>query len=86
MDVRSTKSADLIGHIKFLPEGQLDGCSVTRLFLSLRRVWLARLMHAPPDPLAGEDGAVLIAGRGAMVKEALHIQMRKQGGTILTNL
>ena len=36
-------SADLIGHIKFLPWGQLDGCSVTRPFLSLGRVWLARL-------------------------------------------
>ena len=41
--MRSTKSADLIGHIKFLPWGQLDGCSVTRPFLSLQRVWLARL-------------------------------------------
>ena len=26
----STKSVDLIGHITFLPWGQLDGCSVTR--------------------------------------------------------
>ena len=37
------KSADLIGDIKFLSWGQLDGRSVTRPFLSLRRVWLARL-------------------------------------------
>ena len=37
------KSADLIDHIKFLPWEQLDGCRVTRPFLSLRRVWLARL-------------------------------------------
>ena len=28
------KSADLIGHIKLLLWRQLDGCSVTRLFLS----------------------------------------------------
>ena len=41
--MQSTKSTDLIGHIKFLPWGQLDGCSVTRPFLSLRRMWLARL-------------------------------------------
>ena len=27
-----------IGHTKFLPWGQLDGCSVTRPFLSLQRV------------------------------------------------
>ena len=42
--MRSTKSADLIGHSKILSWGQLDGCSVTRPFLSLRRVWLARLV------------------------------------------
>ena len=42
-DASYEKSADLIGHIKFLPWGQLDGCSVTRPFFSLRRVWLARL-------------------------------------------
>ena len=30
--MRSTKSADLIGHIKFLPWGQLNGCSMTRPF------------------------------------------------------
>ena len=41
--MRSTKSMDLIGHSKILLWGQLDGCSVTRPFLSLRRVWLARL-------------------------------------------
>ena len=40
----STKSANLIGHIKFLLWKQLDGCSVTRPFLSLERVWLARLI------------------------------------------
>ena len=34
---------DLIGHIQFLPWRQLDDCSMTRPFLSLRRVWLARL-------------------------------------------
>ena len=34
----STKSADLIGHIKFLPWGQLNGCSVTRPFLSAKGV------------------------------------------------
>ena len=32
--MRSTKSVDLIGHIEFLLWGQLDGCSVTRPFLS----------------------------------------------------
>ena len=32
--MRSTKSADLIGHDKFLSWRQLDGCSVTRPFLS----------------------------------------------------
>ena len=37
------KSADLIGHSKILSWGQLDGCSVTRPFLSLQRVWLVRL-------------------------------------------
>ena len=41
--MQSTKSTDLIGHSKFLPWRQLDGCSVTRLFLSLWRVWLTRL-------------------------------------------
>ena len=30
--------ADLIGHIKFLPWRQLDGCSVTRPFLSAKGV------------------------------------------------
>ena len=39
------KSVDLIGHIKFPLWGQLDGCSMTRPFLSLQRVWLARLMQ-----------------------------------------
>ena len=33
----------MIGHIKFLAWGQLYGCSVTRPFLSLQRVWLVRL-------------------------------------------
>ena len=33
--VQSTKGTDLIGHSKFLPWQQLDGCSVTRPFLSL---------------------------------------------------
>ena len=37
--MRSMKSIDLIGHIKFLPWWQL-GCSVT---FTLQRVWLARL-------------------------------------------
>ena len=37
------KSTDLIGHIKFLLWRQLNGCSMTRPFLSLRRAWLARL-------------------------------------------
>ena len=32
------KSADLIGHSKFLPWRQLDDCSVTRLFLSAKGV------------------------------------------------
>ena len=41
--MRSTKSADLIGPDKFLSWRQLDGRSVTRPFLSLRKVWLARL-------------------------------------------
>ena len=36
---QSTESVDLIGHIMFLPWGQLDGC---RPFLSPWRVWLAR--------------------------------------------
>ena len=39
--VQSKKSTDLIGHSKFLPLRQLDGCSVTRHFLSLWRMWLA---------------------------------------------
>ena len=34
--MQSAKRADLIGHIKLLPWGQLNGCSMTR-------VWLARL-------------------------------------------
>ena len=34
----STNSTDLIGHIKFLPWGQLNGCSVTRPFLSVKGV------------------------------------------------
>ena len=42
------KSVDLIGHIKFLLWGQLDGCSMTRPFLSLRRVWLARQLYNHP--------------------------------------
>ena len=42
--MRSTKSADLIGHDKFLSWRQLHGCSVTRPFSLLRRVWLARLI------------------------------------------
>ena len=36
--MRSTKSVDLIGHIKFLLWGQLDGCSVTRPFLFAKGV------------------------------------------------
>ena len=42
--MQSTKSADLIDPDKFVSWRQLDGCSVTRPFLSLRRVWLARLV------------------------------------------
>ena len=60
--MRSTKSADLIGHSKILSWGQLDGCSVTRPFLSLRRVWLARLGQDPgckasstQDAIFGDD-------------------------------
>ena len=36
--MQSRKRADLIGHIKFLPWEQLDGCSVTRPFLSAKGV------------------------------------------------
>ena len=43
--MQSTKSADLIDHIKFLLWRQLSGCNMTRPFLSLRRVWLARLTY-----------------------------------------
>ena len=32
------KSTDLIGHIKFLPWGQLKGCNMTRPFLSAKGV------------------------------------------------
>ena len=44
--MRSTKSTDLIGHIRFLSWGQLNGCSVVRPFLFLWRVWLARPVDA----------------------------------------
>ena len=40
----STKSTDLGVQSKILPWQKFDGCSLTRLFLSLRRVWLARLI------------------------------------------
>ena len=51
----SMKNVDLVGHIKFLPSNNLMfvGCSVTRPFFSLQRVWLARpelvmiSMHLP---------------------------------------
>ena len=36
--IRSMKSADQIGHIKFLPWGQLDGCSMTMQTLLLCEV------------------------------------------------
>ena len=36
--MRSMKSTDLIGHIKFLPWGQLGGCSMTGPFLSAKGV------------------------------------------------
>ena len=36
--MQSTKSADFIGHSKFLPWQQLNGCSVTRHFLSEKGV------------------------------------------------
>ena len=42
--MQSMKSADLIDHSKFLPWRQLNGCSVTRPFPSLWRVWLAGLV------------------------------------------
>ena len=52
----STKSAVLIGPDKFLSWQQLNGCSVTRPFLSLQRVWLARLAAShvimQPHPLS----------------------------------
>ena len=41
--MRSMMSVGLIGHIKFLPWQQLDGYSMTRHLISLRRVWLARV-------------------------------------------
>ena len=34
----------------YLPWGQLDGCNVTRPFLSLQRVWLARLISLMVNP------------------------------------
>ena len=40
--VQSTKSLYLIGHGSILPWWQLDGCSVTRPFLSLQRVGFVR--------------------------------------------
>ena len=36
--MRSAKSMDLFGHIKFMPWRQLDGCSVTSFFLSAKGV------------------------------------------------
>jgi len=36
--MQCTKSTDLIGNIKFLPWGQLNGHSVTRPFLSVKGV------------------------------------------------
>ena len=41
----STESADLFGHIKFLPWRQL-GCSVTRPFLSAKSVGCKIIIHA----------------------------------------
>ena len=34
-----------ISHDNSIPQRQLDSCSVTRPFLSLQRLWLARLGH-----------------------------------------
>ena len=62
--MQSMKSTDLIGHSKFLPWQQLDGCSMTRPFLSAKGVgcetrwqhhtsvglWLISI-HAHPWPL-----------------------------------
>ena len=36
--MRAMKSTDLIGHIKFLPWRQLEGCNMTRPFLSAKGV------------------------------------------------
>ena len=46
------KSADLIGHIKFLPWRQLDGCSMTRPFRSAKSVTCKTrgLVVLCPDP------------------------------------
>ena len=49
--MRSTKSADLIGHDKFLSWRQLDGCSVTRPFLSpAKGVACETRVVSCPDP------------------------------------
>ena len=44
--MQPTKSADLIGHIKFLPWQQLYSCSVTRPFLSVKGVACETRRHA----------------------------------------
>ena len=36
------------GHDNYVPRRQLGSCSVTRPFLSLRRVWLVRLLFCVP--------------------------------------
>ena len=48
--MRSTKNMDLIGHIKFLLWRQLDGCSVTRPFLSEKGVVCNTAIYYTPDP------------------------------------
>ena len=46
--MRSTKNVDLIGHIKFLLWRQLDGCRVTRPFLSAKGVAWETIAYTRP--------------------------------------
>ena len=78
---RSMKSADLIGHIKFLPWGQLNGCSVTRPFLCAKGVacettvwdgnvnaWLRVSYNTLASLCVGGKGAIHLLNRIAIIQ------------------
>ena len=90
--MRAIKSTDLIGHIKFLPWRQLEGCNMTRPFLSAKGVTCETNEHKQEFYIVSQAGKgldklsiqivfhhIISCSHGASLSSQTHFRKRGKG-------